>query len=195
MRWQRHSHVEHRNGCHKLAQRTFHTLGTVRVHQRHTAPSTIDVRHLGGFHRQVHGVAARALHAGGAAHVHQKSPASATNQLSHLCTVGRHLRYRTAKRAAYITGPLRIHEQGAAPAAYELSLLRLPSLHGWIWHHPIGPRYGSSLITPSPSRFNTATQHTLRRNLRIKPHQLQTLDWRVEQIVLQSSAQFPSADS
>lgn len=147
-RWQLDPHARHRDGCYKLAQCAFHTLCAICVHQRHPAPATIDMSHLGGFHRQVHGVAARALHAGGATHVHQQSPASTANQLRHLSAVGRHLRYGAAERAADVAGPLGIHEEGAAPAAYQLTMLWLPPLHRWIWHHPIVPQYSIVSITP-----------------------------------------------
>lgn len=116
----RDTHVSgrrHGNSRDELTERAFDALGAVRVHERHPAAAAIDVRHLRGFHGQVHGVAAGALHAGGAPHVHEQRPTPCAHELRHLGPVGRHLSDGVAKRASHIAGAVRVDQQRATAIA------------------------------------------------------------------------------
>lgn len=145
---ERQTHVvitRHRDGGDELAERAFDALSAVRVHERHAAPATIDVRDLRRLHSQVDGVATRALHTCSAAHVHKQGSTTGTHQLRHLRPVSRHLRHRVTKRASHIARAVRIHQQRPTSIANQLPLLlhlrSLPllslPLHRLIWHLPI----------------------------------------------------------
>lgn len=135
----------HRDGGDKLAERAFDALSAVRVHERHAAPATIDVRDLRRLHSQVDGVATRALHTCRAAHIHKQGSTTGTHQLRHLRPVSRHLRHRVTKRASHIARAVRIHQQRPTSIANQLPLLlhlrSLPllslPLHRLIRHLPI----------------------------------------------------------